>query len=163
MPGSEECQLCPLPSSHSGRGVSSVLGTWLTLVRAPGWHEAQHWDAHGKQGQVLSWVLLISIFQPELGNAGVLFLCLLEVSGSQINGSWENFSAPTPKSTPLHLILWNVSVMFLWWMGASETPLPCRHIHTLCRSAMLPAEGGRDGRSLALEEGLFFEPPISWG
>ena len=131
-------QLCPL----SVTPVEVLAVSWrvpLILVRAPDWSEAQHWD---KQGRLV--FLLSSVFRPELGGTGALLLCLLEVSGSQINESWKNLWNHNPKYAPLHLVLWKVLEMFLWWSGASENLFVCRNIHTLCREAMLPAERRRE-------------------
>ena len=149
--------------------LAVTWGVSLILVWAAGWSEAQHWDTDGKQGSLVLW--RSSVLGPDLRGAGALLLCLLDVSGSQINVSWKNHWNPNPRGTPLQLVQWSVLEMFLWWAGASENSFVCRNSHSLCRRAMLPIEietyterKAERGRSLVPKEGLFLRlwPYASW-
>lgn len=149
--------------------LAVAWGVSLVLVWAAGWSEAQHWDTHSKKASLV--LLRSSVLGPDLRGAGALLLCLLDVSGSQINESWKNHWNPNPRCTPPHLVLWNVLEMFSWWAGAWENSFVCRNSHTLCRRATLPTERETHThrerereRSLVSKEGLFLRlwPHVSW-
>lgn len=146
--------------------LAVTWGVSLILVWAAGWSEAQHWDTHDKRGNLV--LLRSSVLGPDLRGAGALLLCLLDVSGSQINESWKNHWNPNARGTPLHLVLWSVLEMFLWWAGASENSFVCRNSHSLCRRATLThserdthREKGRDREKLGLKRRALFETMAS--
>lgn len=112
-------------------------------------------------------MLLSFIFQPELGNTGVLLLCLLEMSGFQINESWENFWVPenwvpekypqnySPALNPMECLGDGLVI------GSLKGPTSLqKHSHLMQKSnaACLQREEGKGG-----ERGLCFELHISWG